>query len=160
MIVVADSSALVALATCRNLTLLTSLFDEVRVPPALFREVTVSNKPEAAELEAFLIDRIAPVELEESVISAGGLGQGEIEAMALYRKLEADYLLIDDKRARTVAEANHIQCIGALGLLLLAKERALISEIAPALELLHRSSIYYNKPLLRRILEMAGEAEA
>lgn len=36
------------------------------------------------------------------VLAAGGLGRGEIEAMALYKQLSADALLIDDRRARVI----------------------------------------------------------
>jgi predicted nucleic acid-binding protein len=45
MLVVADTSALVALAACQQLHLLEVLFDEIRVPPAVHRECTVPGKP-------------------------------------------------------------------------------------------------------------------
>ncbi len=47
MLVVADSSALVALALCDGLNLLDQLFDEVKVPQAVDDEVVVKGKPEA-----------------------------------------------------------------------------------------------------------------
>ena len=67
------------------------------------------------------------------VLAAGGLGQGEIEAMALYKQLSADALLIDDHRARVIAEHNHIHCIGALGILLIAMQNGVIEKVAPYL---------------------------
>ncbi len=53
MLVVADSSALVALAVCDALPLLDRLFEKVRVPPAVLRECTVRGKPAADVLEAY-----------------------------------------------------------------------------------------------------------
>ena len=61
-------------------------------------------------------------------ILEGLLGSGEMEAMALYKKLNADWLLIDDEKARKTARFNKIKVIGSLGVLLLAKEKNLIQK--------------------------------
>ena len=103
MLIVADTSALVALAACDSLSLLDQLFQEVRVPPAVFQECTVPGKPDAERLEAYLRERVSAFNLQEFVIAVTGLGRGELEAMALYKVLRADHLLIDDERARKVA---------------------------------------------------------
>jgi predicted nucleic acid-binding protein len=91
------------------------------------------------------------------VVTAGGLGRGEIEAMALYKQLSADALLIDDHRARVVAKHNQIECIGALGLLLVAKQRGILSVLAPYVSKLRQSSIFYRDVLLDKVLTLAGE---
>jgi predicted nucleic acid-binding protein len=44
MLIIADSSALVALALCNGLELLDRLFAEVRVPQAVYDEVIVDGK--------------------------------------------------------------------------------------------------------------------
>ena len=77
--------------------------------------------------------------------------------MALYKQLSADALLIDDHRARIIAEHNQINCIGALGLLLVAKQRGEIHAIAPYVQKLRQSSIYYGDILLDRVMKLAGE---
>lgn len=91
------------------------------------------------------------------VFTAGGLGRGEIEAMLLYKNLAADYLLIDDRRARAIAESNEIRCVGALGILLLAKHQNLIAQIAPFVDILRNSSLHYGPNLLEKTLQLAGE---
>ena len=91
------------------------------------------------------------------VFNTGGLGQGELEAMALYKERNADFLLIDDRRARTIAEHNQINCIGSLGVLLLAKKQGVIKAVNPAIDKLRNSSIYYEEELLAKVLEIAGE---
>lgn len=157
MLVIADSSALIALATCDALDLLPQVYTEVKVPPAVFEEVIKPEKPQTAELQAFLKDRVARVDLSYWVLAAGGLGQGEIDAMALYKQLSADALLIDDHRARLIAEHNQIYCIGALGFLLLSKQIGKVSNITPYVEKLRSSSIRYGEPLLDKVLKLAGE---
>lgn len=157
MLVIADSSALIALTTCQALPLLSEIFDEVRVPRAVFDEVTVTGRPQAKLLAEFLADRVIEVDTARFVLAAGGLGQGEIEAMALYKASSADYLLIDDRRARTIAEANGIRCIGALGTLLMAKEQKRIDQVSSYVQALRESPLHYSEELLAKILQLAGE---
>jgi predicted nucleic acid-binding protein len=71
--------------------------------------------------------------------------------------LNADALLIDDHRARVVAEHNRIDCIGALGVLLAAKQRGVIESITPYVQKLRLSPIRYGHQLLNKVLELAGE---
>ncbi len=66
-------------------------------------------------------------------------------------------LLIDDHTARTIAEHNQISCVGALGVLLLAKHRGLIEAVKPAVDNLRDSSIFYGDELLAKVLQLAGE---
>ena len=86
-LIVADSSALVSLAVCDALGWLSALFETVRVPPAVFQEISTSNKLRAATLREYLRDKIEPVEAREGILEMGSLGQGELEAMALYHQL-------------------------------------------------------------------------
>lgn len=157
MLVIADSSALVALATCDVLDILPQIFDEIRVPEAVYREVVVDGKPLADELKEFLASRVTAVTLQSMVVNVGGLGAGELEAMALYKSLTADYLLIDDRRARRIAEANGIECIGSLWVLLEAKRDGKLRELKPLIDKLRVSSLRFSEAVLQRVLELAQE---
>ncbi|HEY0555683.1 MAG TPA: DUF3368 domain-containing protein [Thermoanaerobaculia bacterium] len=157
MLVIADTSALIALAVCDALPLLDNLFQTVRVPAAVFRECAVSGKPEAERLENYLRERIVEVDLQEFVIAVAGLGQGELEAMALYKRLHADFLLMDDHRARKVAHLNGIEVVGTLGVLLRAKEAGFISEIRPLVATIQAAGVHYGGPIVDEVLRLAGE---
>ena len=157
MLIVADSSALIALATCDGLNVILQLYDDIKVPEAVYAEIVAPEKPQSDALGSFLADRVVKVDTTRWVLTAGGLGRGEIEAMALYKQLTADALLIDDHRARVIAEHNHINCIGALGLLLIAKQDGKIKAVAPYIQKLRQSAIHYGEALLNRVLELAGE---
>lgn len=157
MLVVADTSALLALAACESLKLLDALFREVRVPPAVFRECTEAGKPSADVLGTYLRDRVAEVDMEAFVIAAAGLGRGELEAMALYKRLRADRLLLDDNRARKVARLNGVQVVGSAGVLLLAKSEGLIPSVLSLLEQIQAAGIYLSEPLVSEVLQLAGE---
>lgn len=157
MLIVADSSALIALAVCDGLDVILQVYDDLKIPEAVYAEIVAPEKPHSDTLGSFLAERVVKVDISRWVVTAGGLGRGEIEAMALYKQLSADVLLIDDHRARIVAEHNQIECIGALGLLLVAKQRGKVSTIAPYVDRLRQSSIFYGDDLLNKVLKLAGE---
>ncbi|MBL0345572.1 hypothetical protein [Candidatus Villigracilis affinis] len=98
MLVVADSSALVALSVCEALDVLLKVYDDVRVPRAVYDEVVVIGKSQSAALQSFLEGRVVEVDLSRWVLAAGGLGQGELD-MAL-RQLSADDLLMMTARKK------------------------------------------------------------
>jgi len=54
---------------------------------------------------------------------------GESESVILYKELNADFLLIDDKKARMIAENYNVNCIGTLGLLSIAKDKGLVTDL-------------------------------
>jgi predicted nucleic acid-binding protein len=107
MLVVADTSSLVALAAAGSLNLLDRLFQEVRVPTAVETELLIPGKPPFADLQEFLRGKVLTVDLTRYVIAAPGLGAGELEAMALYKALSADQLLVDDDRPKGRAPQLH-----------------------------------------------------
>lgn len=159
MIIVADSSALVALAVCDGLHWLDALYQEVRVPSAVFEECVVAGKPEAEKLRSYLSDKTVDIDLSDLVITANGLGAGELQAMALYKHLNAHHLLIDDQRAKKVASLNDIKAIGSLGLLLRAKEKGLITEIKPYATAIQQANLYLSNAVMNEVLRLAGEKQ-
>jgi len=157
MIIVADSSALVALTVCNCLELLDQLYQDVRVPQAVFDECTQANKTGAKQLEKYLRNKVSNIDLSNYVISANGLGLGELEAMALYKHLNAGKLLIDDRRAKKVASLNDIQVIGSLGILLHAKEEKLITTVKPYLTTIQSSEIFISDQVIAEVLRISNE---
>ena len=77
---------------------------------------------------------------------------GESESVILYNELDANFLLIDDKKARKFAENLGLNCIGTLGLLSIAKKKKLIQELKPIFEFFLKKNRYYSISLLNSIL--------
>jgi len=90
MILVADCSALIALASCNGLRWLEALFATVIVPEAVYREAVVSNKPEAQQLKEFLKAKVRKIDPSSTVLLDGFSDLGETEAMVLYKQCSAD----------------------------------------------------------------------
>lgn len=157
MILVADASALIALATCDSLTLLDALFGEVVVPQAVYLEVAQPDKPQGVRLEHYLQNKVRSVDMSGFVYLDAYADLGETQAMLLYKAMNADLLLIDDQRGRKVAKINRINTVGSLGVLLQAKNKGLISAVAPLLAQIAASPVFISASLIQTVLELAGE---
>lgn len=127
------------------------------VPQAVFYEITRENKKEGLELSDYLKDKIETIDIGDYFITDFSIHRGEFEAMALYRKVSADKLLVDDKRARKIARLNGFKTIGSLGILLAAKNKGLIDKIKPYVEKIAQSNIYIKQELIDYALSLAGE---
>lgn len=157
MILVADASALIALATCDSLPLLEALFGNVLVSEAVFYEVTAVDKPQSDCLRIYLQGKVRSVDMQRFVYLDAFADAGETQAMLLYKEVAADFLLIDDKRGRKVAKINQIKTVGSLGVLLQAKRAGLIPCVAPLLEQITTSTVFMSENLIQTVLELAGE---
>ncbi len=152
--IIGDSSALIALAIIDKLELLENLYKNLYIPQAVYDEVTEIGRPQSDKLKLFLDNRIKRVELN---ITKLGLGLGELEAITLYKNLNADVLLIDDNRAKKYAILNGIKVIGSLGILIKAKEEGYIKKIKPFLEELQKSEIFISDKLIVKVLVICDE---
>jgi predicted nucleic acid-binding protein len=158
MIVVCDSSPLFALAICDKLHLLEQMYDAVLIPEAVYKEVSVSGKLNADKIQAWAHDKVAQIKDDDFIQKLSELlDLGEAEAIMLYREKNADYLLIDEKKGRKIAEFYNVNIIGTLGLLLLAKRRGFLDSVKPCLELLQQSTIRIAPELYQMTLQRAGE---
>jgi len=155
---VCRSSALIALATCDSLALLEAIFGNVLVPEAVFSELTVVDKPQAARLRSYLHGKVRAVDMQCFVYLDAFADAGETQAMLLYKEVAADYLLIDDKRGRKVAKINQIKTVGSLGVLLQAKRAGLIPCVAPLIEQIAAGPVFMSERLMQTALELADEA--
>ncbi len=155
MILIADSSALVALSIVDKLDVLEKLFGEVYVPRAVYNEVSQENKAESYKLKNYCKDRV--LDIQASANFNITLGKGESEAIVLYTEQNANFLLCDDKKAKKFAQSFGLKVIGSLGILLKAKERSFLSEIAPLIDILRGSRIFIDDKTYALVLGMAGE---
>ena len=87
------------------------------------------------------------------------LGSGELEALALAVELKADWIILDDLPARHSAEAAGLNVIGALGVLLTAKQAGLLQSVRPELDALVRTSFCLSPLLYDKLLREAGESD-
>jgi predicted nucleic acid-binding protein len=155
VVVVSNSSPLIALAGIQRLDLLPAIFESVLIPPAVAREIS----PSIPALMPWL--RIqAPSVLPPGPLLRRRLGAGEREALALAIELGADWIILDDLPARRSAEAAGLNVIGTLGMLVAAKRAFLLQAIRPELDALVRTSFFLSPQLYDELLRLADEHKA
>lgn len=91
------------------------------------------------------------------VFPINGIDIGETECILLYKELQANYLLIDDKKAREVAQWNDIKCIGTLTVLYKAKEKGYLTQLRDLFLKLLEHKRFYSKLIMNFFLEQANE---
>lgn len=82
---------------------------------------------------------------------------GESESLILYKELQADFLLIDDKKARKIAETLNVNCIGIIGLLSTARDKGIVAQLKPLFETFLKNKRYYSIEILNAVLATHGE---
>ncbi len=87
----------------------------------------------------------------------GHLGRGEAEVLTLSKEKKADLILIDEKKARKAARRAGFAVVGVLGLLLAAKNMALIPAVMPFVEELTKQGFRLSKRVTEEALKQAGE---
>ena len=152
LVVVADSSPLIALARIDQLELLPALYQRVTVPEAVWREVTrgaSEHRAGAAEVQRAPWIDIRHVDPQDAAAHEVLVDRGEAEAIALASRTQAKLLLIDDARGRQLALRLGLQIKGTLGILVSAKQQKLIPEIRPNLDRLRASGLHVSAPSCR-----------
>lgn len=153
MIVVSDTSAITSLIQIGRIDLLPSLFQAVMIPEAVARELKRNHPVLPALLQvasaasATTVARLA-VELDP----------GEAEAIALMLEGRGDLLLMDERAGRRVAIREGVPLIGLLGVLVLAKQRGLLTALQPELDRLESAAGFrLSNELKARVLKISGE---
>lgn len=118
MIVVSDTSPITNFAAVGQLDLLHQLYATIIIPEAVYNEMVSVNKlvPGAVEVQAFSWIQTQPIANAQRVIdvqtSQDAIDLGEAEAIVLALELNADLLLMDERRGRILAATYDSMLLG------------------------------------------------
>jgi uncharacterized protein len=88
------------------------------------------------------------------------LDAGEREVIALAMEISNSKVLLDEKKARQVAQNFGLQVIGTIGILLLAKSKGIIPKVSPLLDaMIYDARYWVNKSLYMKVLQQASELD-
>lgn len=161
MIVISDTTPIIALIKIHKLDLLQKLFNEIVIPEAVFKEVVENeNFYQEAEIvkKAEYIKIVSVKNLESLKIlqKVSGLDDGESEAIILAEEQKFNLLIIDEKKGRNIARKLGITITGTIGLLIQACNEKILSpdEVRKCLNELKKSKIRISDNLIKATLEM------
>lgn len=158
MIVISDTSVITYLIQLDLILILKEIFDEVIIPNSVEEELGKIPKQRKVLRNFDWIKTIPIKDLELFNSLKEKLDKGEAEAIVLSMELNADLLLIDEKKGRKIATEYGIMVTGLLGILIDAKNHELIKELKPVLhKLVHEIGFRITPKLYNHILSMADE---
>ncbi len=155
MLLIADTSPLISLLLIEKLYILEKLFPNYIIPQAVWKELRGHNELNHFTYE--LSELFKRVKNVKNFFSLSGIDKGETEAIILYKELNAEFLLIDDKRARQTAETMDVKCIGTLSILYKAKQKEEIKKLRPVFLQLLKMKRFYSKQYLNLFLIKTNE---
>jgi predicted nucleic acid-binding protein len=151
-LVIADAGPIFSLAIIDKLEILNSLFDEIKISNAVWEEITLKKNTDYYKIiESFFKSKVLKISSFNELTFI--MDYGESESIILYKELNAKFLLIDDKKARTIAENFNIECIGTLGLLSTAKSKGHLDNLRPLFVKFIQNNRYYSIRLLNKLLD-------
>ena len=160
MIVVSNTTPILSLHKIGRIGLLQELLGQVIVPTAVYNEIAVlgRDKPGYNMLDSAKYIQVKDVQNALSVsLLRSQLDCGEAEAIILAKELGAELLILDEKKARKVAQANSQRVIGTIGILQAAKDKGIIPNMRTSLDNLLANGIWIDRKLYQTILEANSE---
>ncbi len=161
MVIVSDTTALSTLYLIGRLDWLPQLFGQVFIPPSVNEELQELIRSgydlKAIESAEWLV--VQEVKNQAVVMQLHKeLDLGESEAIALALEVQADYLLIDERKGSQRALELGVPTIGLLRVILELKLRRIIPKVKTVLdEMRETGGFWMGEALYQRVLEAAGE---
>lgn len=142
-IIIVDSSVLIALEKIDLLQILCKIYKEIVLPDAVVREFGNVN------LDCHSVRKVEST-LTNLLIRDLNLGRGESEVIALAYETNQK-ALIDDLKARKVAEDLGLSISGSIGILFKAEKLGLIASAFKKTQELKDKGFYVSNELLAQI---------
>ena len=146
--VVIDSTCLIALERIDKLPLIPQIFPSILVPPGVQSEF-------GTPFNWLTIQPVKNIKVVEALKTQ--VDDGEAQAIALALELENVLLILDDKKARRVAQQLGLKVIGTIGVLISAKRQGVIPAIAPLLTALEKVNFRLTPALHYEALRLCDE---
>lgn len=158
MIVVADTSPIIALVNIEQTTVLHQLFQAIIIPPAVAAELGDSKR--SLPIRNFISTPPSWLRIQEPerMENLPDLHRGEIEAISLARQLQARLLLIDERGATAAARGLGLNVVGTVGVLERAADEGLLN-LRDAFLRLRQTDFWVSERLLNERLKIFEERQ-
>ncbi len=149
-VVISDTSCLIFLTKLDKLALLPALFNEIWLSAVVAAEYGQPLPGWA------LVQPVGPLPTPAQLPERFGLGERSSIGLALHHA--GCLLIIDDEQPKQLAKQLGISCIGTLGILKLAKEAGLLSQLRPVVQQLRTTGgMWLSDYVAERVCRAAGE---
>lgn len=157
MIVFSNTTPIIALSSVQLLDLLPRLFQRIHIVREVIDECAVGGKICLPDL--YRLPWIEAVEstliIHQSVLLE--LDKGEKHTLDMARKFNADWVLIDEKIGRNMAEYLGLKIVGTLGVLLKARQLGMIGSFRNIVAEMQKQGIRYHPALVETLAQSIGD---
>ncbi len=161
MIFVSNTTPLIGLASIQRFHLLQDLFGKLYIAQAVYYEAVVAGYEKGGakyEVSTAMWIKSVPVKDRLAVdVLLDELDLGEAETIVLACEMQADWVLMDEKKGRMKLTQLGLNKIGTLGILLKAKKAGLIPAIRPEIQRLCQNSFSLSQRVIDEVLQQANE---
>ena len=157
-LVIADTGPINYLLLIGSIDILPALFQTVILPPAVRNELGHPDSPDMVRNWIAAPPPWLEVHHTRGPNAVAGLGAGETEAITLAVELDADLVLMDDRRGVRAARDKGIEVTGTLGILVLAGKHGILN-LAEAFDRLKRTSFRYPPNVMDQFLDSSLDKE-
>ncbi len=148
-IVISDTSCLIILEKIDKIFLLKEIYSEVITTP----EIQIEYGKELPEWIKILSAKNKSFQKElETKIDVG-----ESSAIALGLETPDCTIILDDLKARKIAESLYVNFTGTLGILVKAKQLNLIPSVKPIIKNMQEVGLRFSSEVAEDIIKQAGE---
>lgn len=147
--IISDTSCLIILTNIGELDLLRKLYGQI-ITTAEIAEEFAEPLPEWIKINA-------PTDKYRQKILELQIDKGEASAIALALEIPDSIIILDDQKARKVAEKLGLEITGTIGLIIKAKLRGIIISIKPFLAKIRKTNFRLSDEIEHQALREADE---
>ncbi len=159
MLVVSNTTPLIGLASIQRFSLLHDLFGTIHIPQAVYNEIMDNDHAiGTTDVATALWIQTVPVKNRLAVeLLLDEIDLGEAETLVLAHELQADWVLMDERKGRRKLTQLGLPKVGTIGILLKAKQRGIITTLRPELHTLCLKGFSLSQRVIEEVLKQAGE---
>lgn len=147
--IISDTSCFIILTNIGELDLLNKIYGRVITTAEVVSEYG-EPLPQWVEIET-------PADKHSQQLLELQLDKGEASAIALAIETAGSTIILDDYKARKVAERLGLTITGTLGIIIKAKLRGIIVSVKPYLEKMRKTGFYLSPEVEQEVLKAAEE---
>jgi len=147
--IVSDTTCFIVLTNIGELELLQSTFGEIITTKEVVQEF-------GEELPNWVIVKSATDKYRQRILETQ-VDRGEASAIALALEFPESMIILDDYKARKIAENLGLEITGTIGVIIIAKKRGIINSIKPYLEKIRATNFRLSEEIEMRALKEADE---
>lgn len=147
--VIVDTSCLIVLSKIDEIDLLKNAYKNVVATPEVAAEFD-EGQPDWIRI-------VPPTDKLRQQIIEMQVDRGEASVMTLALEKQDSTVIIDDLKARKMAEQLGLKITGTVGVIIKARKRNIIRSVKPYLKRIRQTDFYITDEIARKAIELAGE---